>query len=148
MKQNHRNQILAIEELMSTERERMEKFRESEAEEAEIMFSRAEKIKRGEMERRKAIAGDNVARIRLEVSRKIRNRELEWQGQCLFLCLFFLSPPSRHFHTTLTFFLPHSPTQQTGQCAKWLQVARRKVQVKSNEDAAASTGKKKRSGGK
>jgi hypothetical protein len=98
MKQNHRNQILAIEELMSTERERMEKFRESEAEEAEIMFSRAEKIKRGEMERRKAIAGDNVARIRLEVSRKIRNRELEWQGRCIFFSLL-----------KLPLFTPHSP---------------------------------------
>jgi hypothetical protein len=82
MKQNHRNQILAIEELMSTERERMEKFRDSEAEEAEVMFARAEKIKRGEMERRRATAGDNIARIRLEVSRKIRSRELEWQGKC------------------------------------------------------------------
>jgi len=114
MKQHHRNQILAIEELMSTERERMEKFRDSEAEEAEIMFARAEKIKRGEMERRRATAGDNTARIRLEVSRKIRNRELEWQG--------------------LT--------------AKWLQVARRKVQVKKSEDAASAAGKKKRAGGK
>jgi hypothetical protein len=49
------------------------------------------------MERRKAIAGDNVARIRLEVSRKIRNRELEWQGRCIF----FFSPQTPIIDTTL-----------------------------------------------
>jgi hypothetical protein len=80
MTQSHRNQIIAIDELMITERTRLEKFRDSETKEATIMFERSQLVKRAEMERRKASASDNTARIRLEVSRKVRTFEAEWQS--------------------------------------------------------------------
>eukprot|EP01035_Chromulina_nebulosa_P029892 gene29892-39671_t len=57
------------------------------------------------MERRKAMASENIARIRMEVSQKVGT-------------------------------------------AKWLSVARRKVQVKAKEDEDARAGKRKRKGGK
>lgn len=43
------------------------------------MFDRAEAIKMAEMERRKAMASENIARIRMEVSQKVRAAEAEWQ---------------------------------------------------------------------
>ena len=43
------------------------------------MFDRAEAIKLAEMERRKAMASENIARIRMEVSQKVRAAEAEWQ---------------------------------------------------------------------
>jgi hypothetical protein len=45
------------------------------------MFTRAENIKRAEMERRKAMAGENIARIRQEVAGKVKAAEAEWQGK-------------------------------------------------------------------
>ena len=80
MTQSHRNQLIAIDELMISERQRLEQFRDDETGEARIMFERAEAIKEAETERRKASAGDNVARIRMEVGRKVKNFEKEWQG--------------------------------------------------------------------
>lgn len=79
MTQSHRNQLIAIDELMVTERARLVTFRDDETNEARIMFERAETIKEGETERRKAAAGDNIARIRLEVGRKVKSFEQEWQ---------------------------------------------------------------------
>jgi hypothetical protein len=126
----------------------MEKFRDSEAEEAELMFARAEKIKRGEMERRRATAGDNTSRIRLEVSRKIRNRELEWQGTLFSIFSFFFSGKVTRFLLKRLLTISCLHLILIGLAAKWLQVARRKVQVKKAEDAASAAGKKKRAGGK
>lgn len=78
------------------------------------MFDRAEKIKIAEMERRKAMASENIARIRQEVAQKVRASEAAWQVTA----------------------------------AKWLSVARRKVQVKAKEDEDARAGRRKRKGGK
>jgi hypothetical protein len=114
MIQDHRNQLLAIDELMNTEQSNTEKYRADEEKQAKVMFDRAELIKRTEMERRKAIAGENVARIRQEVAVKVKAAESEWQGLA----------------------------------AKWLAIARRKVQVKKKEDEDAKAGKRKRKGGK
>merc|ERR1712023_337487 len=79
MTQSHRNQLIAIDELMVSERTRLEKYRDDESSEATIMFERSQAVKRAETERRKAAAGDNVARIRLDVSKKVKS--FEWQGQ-------------------------------------------------------------------
>jgi hypothetical protein len=80
MTQSHRNQLIAIDELMTSERTRLEKYRDDETAEAQIMFERSQATKKAETERRKAAAGDNIARIRLEVSRRVKNFESEWQG--------------------------------------------------------------------
>ena len=114
MIQDHRNQLLAIDELMNSEQSNTEKYRGEEERQAKIMFDRAELIKRSEMERRKAIAGENIARIRQEVAVKVKAAEAEWQSLA----------------------------------AKWLAVARRKVQVKKKEDEDAKAGKRKRKGAK
>lgn len=79
MTQSHRNQLIAIDELMITERSRLETYRDDETGEARVMFERGEAIKASETERRKAAAGDNVARIRLEVQKKVKVFEQEWQ---------------------------------------------------------------------
>lgn len=79
MTQSHRNQLIAIDELMVTERQRLEAYRDDETGEARTMFERGEAIKAAETERRKASAGDNVARIRLEVMKKVKVFEQEWQ---------------------------------------------------------------------
>ena len=112
MIQDHRNQLIAIDDLMASEQTNTEKYRGDEEKQARIMFDRAELIKRNEMERRKAIAGENIARIRLEVAVKVKAAESEWQQLA----------------------------------AKWLSVARRKVQVKKKEDEDAKAGKRKRKG--
>merc|ERR1712070_368016 len=78
--QSHRNQLIAIDELMISERARLEKYRDDETSEATIMFERSQAVKQSETERRKAAAGDNIARIRLEVSKKVKSFEFEWQG--------------------------------------------------------------------
>lgn len=114
MIQDHRNQLLAIDELMNSEQTNTEKYRGEEEKQARVMFDRAELIKRSEMERRKAVAGENIARIRQEVAVKVKAAESEWQGLA----------------------------------AKWLSVARRKVQVKKKEDEDAKAGKRKRKGAK
>ena len=80
MIQDHRNQLLAIDELMVSEQTNTEKYRADEEKQARIMFDRSELIKRAEMERRKAIAGENAARIRQEVAVKVKVAETEWQG--------------------------------------------------------------------
>jgi hypothetical protein len=79
MTQSHRNQLIAIDELMVTEKQRLEKYRDDETGEARVMFERGEATKAAETERRKASAGDNIARIRLEVMKKVKVFEQEWQ---------------------------------------------------------------------
>ena len=54
-------------------------YRREEDEQAHVMFDRAEAIKLAEMERRKAMASENIARIRMEVAQKVRAAEAEWQ---------------------------------------------------------------------
>ena len=54
-------------------------YRREEDEQARVMFDRAEAIKLAEMERRKAMASENIARIRMEVAQKVRAAEAEWQ---------------------------------------------------------------------
>mmetsp|Transcript_3163 Transcript_3163/g.5341 ORF Transcript_3163/g.5341 Transcript_3163/m.5341 type:complete len:649 (+) Transcript_3163:2-1948(+) len=114
MIQDHRQQLLAIDELMGSEQTNTEKYRADEEKQARVMFDRAEQIKRAEMERRKAVAGENIARIRQEVAVKVKAAEAEWQSTA----------------------------------AKWLSIAKRKVQVKKKEDEDAKAGKRKRKGGK
>jgi hypothetical protein len=79
MIQDHRQQLIAIDELMSSEQANTENYRSGEERQAGVMFDRAELIKRQELERRKALAGENVARIRLEVAVKVKAAEAEWQ---------------------------------------------------------------------
>ena len=52
-------------------------YRDDETSEATIMFERSQAVKRAETERRKAAAGDNVARIRLDVSKKVKSGKLD-----------------------------------------------------------------------
>lgn len=81
MMQDHRNQLLAIDDLSRTERENTLKYRDEEDQQARIMFDRAEMIKLAEMEKRKATASENTARIRQEVAVKVKIAEAEWQGK-------------------------------------------------------------------
>lgn len=78
--QDHRNQLLDIDDQIISEKLRMENYRDSEAAEARTMFDRSQMIKRTEMERRKAIAGENIARIREDVATKVKDAETDWQG--------------------------------------------------------------------
>ncbi|KAJ1432461.1 hypothetical protein B484DRAFT_29684 [Ochromonadaceae sp. CCMP2298] len=79
MIQDHRSQLLAIDELMASEQTNTNQYRYDEETQARVMFDRAELIKRQELERRRALAGENVARIRLEVAVKVKAAEAEWQ---------------------------------------------------------------------
>jgi len=81
MMQDHRNQLLAIDALMVSEQANTLKYRAEEDAQARIMFARAETIKVSEMERRRAMASENTARIRQEVAGKVRASEAEWQGR-------------------------------------------------------------------
>lgn len=112
--QSHRNQLIEIDDLIISEKFRMEKYRDDEEAEARTMFARSQLIKRTEMERRKAMAGENIARIREEVAGRVKSAEAEWQGGA----------------------------------ARWLTMAKRKVQVKKKEDEDAREGKRKRKGGR
>jgi len=80
MTQDHRNQLLAIDDLVLSESTALEKYRVEEEKEARLMFDRAELNKMSEIERRKAQAGGNIARIREEVAEKVRSAESEWQN--------------------------------------------------------------------
>merc|ERR1711871_279184 len=79
MTQSHRNQLLAIEELMVTEREKAEGQMAFDQGEARVMFDRAEKIKLNDLTNRKIFSGTNIARIRETVAKKVHSSELEWQ---------------------------------------------------------------------
>merc|ERR1711965_189236 len=79
MTQSHRNQLLAIEELMVTEREKAEGQMAFDQGEARVMFDRAEKIKINDLTNRKIFSGTNIARIREAVAKKVHASELEWQ---------------------------------------------------------------------
>jgi len=81
MMSDHRNQLLAIDELMISEQQNTLKYREEEDLQAQIMFDRAQDIKLAEMERRRSIASDNIARIRLEVAGRVRAGEADWQSK-------------------------------------------------------------------
>lgn len=81
MMQDHRNQLIAIDDLMVSEQRNTLQYRQEEDEQARTMYSRAETIKLSEMERRKAMASENIARIRQEVAGKVRTAEAEWQGR-------------------------------------------------------------------
>ena len=61
-----------------------------------MMFDRAEAIKMAEMERRKAMASENIARIRMEVAQKVRAAEAEWQVSRTYI--------SSYINTILTTF--------------------------------------------
>jgi hypothetical protein len=79
MTQSHRTQLLDIEQLMVTERERAEGQMNFDQGEARVMFDRAEKIKLNDLTNRKIFAGTNTARIRETVAKKVHASELEWQ---------------------------------------------------------------------
>jgi len=79
MIQAHRQVLLSIDELMASERRNTEAYRSDEERQARIMFDRAEAIKLGDIERRKAVAHENCARIRLEVATRAKAAEAEWQ---------------------------------------------------------------------
>jgi len=81
MVQSHRAQLLAMDELVISEQVTMERYRDEEEIEARQMFDRLRATKMGEIERRKASAGDSVARIREEVSLKVRAAEADWQNK-------------------------------------------------------------------
>eukprot|EP00981_Chlorochromonas_danica_P002026 scaffold413_cov176-Ochromonas_danica.AAC.22 len=79
MIQDHRAQLLAIDEQMASEQANTEQYRSQEEQQARVMFDRTEQIKRNEMERRRAMAAENIARIRQEVAVKVKAAEAEWQ---------------------------------------------------------------------
>jgi len=80
MVQSHRNQIIEIEDLMISEKRNMSDYRDNEEREARTMFDRSEQIKITEMSKRRAMAGDNVARIRNELAGRVKGAEQDWQN--------------------------------------------------------------------
>ena len=105
--QSHRMQLNDIDEMMQSERNRLEAQHASNVRVSRNMFDREETIKRTEIERRKKQCGDSCARIRDELENKAKNAEADWQSQTL----------------------------------KWLNVAKKKIQVKQNEDRNAKAAK-------
>jgi hypothetical protein len=89
MIQDHRNQLIAIDDLITSEQTNTLKYREEEETQAKIMIARTRDIKLTEMERRKAMAGENIARIRQEVAGKVKTAEADWQGK-VSVILFFV----------------------------------------------------------
>jgi len=80
MIQDHRNQLIAIDELMVSEQTNTLNYREKEEKQAKFMFEKTNNIKLVELEKRRASASENMARIRQDVAIKIRIAEAEWQG--------------------------------------------------------------------
>jgi hypothetical protein len=81
MIQNHRNQLMDIDDMINSEKDRLLNFRSSEENEARIMFERAQLIKKSEVERRRALASENTSRIREELGAKVKLAESQWQAK-------------------------------------------------------------------
>jgi type I restriction-modification system DNA methylase subunit len=81
MIQNHRNQLIDIDDMITSEKDRLLNFRSSEENEARIMFERAQLIKKAEVERRRALASENIARIREELAARVKLAESQWQAK-------------------------------------------------------------------
>jgi hypothetical protein len=112
MTQSHRSQLIDLDNLIESERSTAERNRDANEKESRIMFETQENVKIGDMNRRTTIAGDNIARIRQDVSDKVRKTETVWQVDSV----------------------------------KWTSIARKKVQVKKQEDSDASKSKRVRKG--
>jgi hypothetical protein len=81
MIQNHLNQLIDIDDMITSEKDRLLNFRSSEENEARIMFERAQLIKKAEVERRRALASENIARIREELAARVKLAESQWQAK-------------------------------------------------------------------
>merc|ERR1712169_127785 len=81
MIQNHRNHIAEMDQNAKNERKRAEENRANDVKTARTMFNRQEEIQRNEMARRKAMASDSIARIRQELTARIKASESDWQTQ-------------------------------------------------------------------
>lgn len=79
MTQSHRNQLLDLDILIETERTQAENQRDNNEKESRIMFETQTAVKVADINRRNAMAGDNIARIRQEVADKVRRSEISWQ---------------------------------------------------------------------
>merc|ERR1712000_781999 len=63
------------------EKRAAEEHRANDVKTARTMFNRQEEIQRNEMARRKAMASDSIARIRQELTARIKASESDWQTQ-------------------------------------------------------------------
>merc|ERR1711871_1035308 len=80
MIQSHRNQLIDLDYLIESERTTAENVRDSNEKESRIMFETQIAVKIADINRRNTMAGENIARIRLEVSEKVRRAEIAWQS--------------------------------------------------------------------
>ena len=76
------------------------------------MFETQMAVKVGDINRRTAMAGENIARIRQEVYEKVRKSEIAWQMDA----------------------------------SKWVNISKKKVQVKKREDQESNKSKRKKRG--
>ena len=112
MTQSHRNELIDLDYLIESERTTAENIRDSNEKESRIMFETQTAVKIGDINRRTTMAGDNTARIRQEVSDKVRKAEATWQVDA----------------------------------SKWVNISKKKVQVKKREDQESNKSKRKKRG--
>jgi hypothetical protein len=79
MIQNHRMQLGDIDDMIQSERNRIQQQHDEETRLARNMFDKEESIKVGEITRRKKLAAENSERIRNELATRSRQSEAEWQ---------------------------------------------------------------------
>lgn len=113
MVQSHASILAELDSAMVSERSTAEQSRSRQIGESRSIYDGMAKIREDEISRRKLAASDACARIRLELTAKLKVSESAWQVSA----------------------------------AKWLSLAKRKVEVKKREDAEALQTKKRRKGG-
>jgi hypothetical protein len=79
MVMQHKAQLAEIDQQIEAEREKMESMRDEAERESRAMFEKSQLIKRSEVERRKAMAQENISRIREELAQRLKNAETAWQ---------------------------------------------------------------------
>lgn len=79
MVQSHITALANFDAQMLTERNAAEGARAAQTRDMRLMFEKTEKIQTDEMSRRRVAALDSCARIRLELSARLKAREHEWQ---------------------------------------------------------------------
>jgi hypothetical protein len=80
MIQSHRQQIAEMEMQAKDEAKRAKDHRIAEVKQARINFDKQEGLQRAEMNRRKSLAAENIARIRSELAGRIKASEQDWQN--------------------------------------------------------------------
>lgn len=81
--QRHAAVLSALDAQMVSERAAVEEIRSAQIRDARVMFDKTDKIRVDEISRRKLAADDSCARIRQELSARLRATESEWQSHAI-----------------------------------------------------------------